>query len=260
MTESNVCASNVCVVTEQKIPNRIVLVTGGNKGIGLEIVNGLSKIESNTVILTCRKEEDGLKTVEHFKKLGRNNVEFRRLDLTEEKSIEALIKNILSDFKHVDILVNNAGIYLDGKIGNRVLASATSIPELELQMKVNTIGPLRLMSAFIHKMKERNFGRIVNMSSMLGSLSANYSHSLGYRISKTALNMITRTFASEVEDKNILINSVSPGYVRTDMTGGENSKAPRSAEEGADTAIWLAMLDDKGPRGGFFQDRKPLDW
>jgi len=117
------------VTSEHKTETRIVLVTGGNRGIGFEIVNGLTKIESNTVILTCRKEEDGLKAVEHFKELGRNNVVFRRLDLNDEKSIDELIKSVLTDFHHVDCLVNNAGIFSDGTSQSPVIASSTSVIE-----------------------------------------------------------------------------------------------------------------------------------
>jgi len=246
--------------TEIKTKHRVVVVTGGNRGIGLEIVNGLSKIEKDIIIFTSRTEEGGMKALEHFRTLGRTNVEYRPLDLCDEKSIDSFIKGVLRDFNHVDCLVNNAGTYDEGPSESPVLASNTNIADAEKEIKVNALGPLRLITAFLPKMKERNYGRIVNMSSSLGSLKGNYPHSLGYRMSKAALNMVTRTFAAEFEDKNILVNSLSPGYVKTDMTGGENSKATRTPEEGADTAIWLATLDDKGPRGGFFQDKKPIEW
>jgi len=251
--------------TEAK-EGHIILVTGGNRGIGLEIVNGLSKDKNNTVIFTCRSEEEGAKALKGFKKAGKNNVVYLRLDLNDEKSIDALIKNVLKEYHHVDILVNNAGIFSDGSPNSPVSALSTSLTELHNQFTVNTVGPLRLTIGFLPQMKERNFGRIVNVSSTMGSLAGIadnihlYGSSLGYRISKTALNTVTRVFAAEVKDKNILINSMCPGFVKTDMTGGENSKATRTPEEGADTVVWLATVDEKGPRGGFFRERKPIDW
>jgi len=238
----------------------IILVTGGNRGIGLEIVNSLSKDTKNTVIFTCRSEEEGAKALKLFQKAGKNNVVYLPLDLNDEKSIDTLIKNVLKQYHHVDILVNNAGIYSDGTPNGAVSALATSITEVYNQFTVNTVGPLRLTIGFLPQMKENNFGRIVNVSSTMGSLTTMGDSSLGYRLSKTALNTVTRVFAAEVKDKNILINSMCPGFVKTDMTGGQNSKATRTPEEGADTAVWLATVDDKGPRGGFFRERKPIEW
>jgi len=253
--------------TEEKKGGHIILVTGGNRGIGLEIVNSLSKDKNNTVIFTCRSEDEGGKALKAFKKAGKNNVVYLRLDLNDEKSIDALIKNVLKEYHHVDILVNNAGIFSDGTPTGPVSGLSTSITEVYNQFTVNTVGPLRLTIGFLPQMKERNFGRIVNVASIMGSLAGMtadsvpmYGPSLGYRISKTALNTVTRVFAAEVKDKNILINSMCPGFVKTDMTGGANSPATRTPEEGADTAVWLATIDDKGPRGGFFSERKQYDW
>jgi len=234
---------------------RIALVTGGNRGIGVEIVNGLSKDKNNLVIFTCRKADEGAAALAEFKKAGRTNVLFRPLDLDDDKSVDALITNILQEFKYVDWLVNNAGVLVDSKP-----ASSTNIADVSRVFHVNTLGPLRLILGFLPAMKERNYGRIVNMSSGMGQLSDMNGGYVAYRVSKAGLNVLTRAFADEVKDKNILINSMCPGFVKTDMTGGENSKATKTPEQGADTAVWLATLENDGPRNGFFRDRKPIPW
>jgi NAD(P)-dependent dehydrogenase (short-subunit alcohol dehydrogenase family) len=124
-------------------------------------------------------------------------------------------------------------------------------------METNVYGVLRVTQALIPLMKKQNYGRIVNVSSGMGQLHDMGGGSTGYRISKTALNALTRIFASELQGTNILVNSVCPGWVKTDM-GGEN--ASRTPEEGVDTIVWLATLADGGATGGFFRDRKSIDW
>ena len=118
-------------------------------------------------------------------------------------------------------------------------------------------GPLALTQALLPLMKSQNYGRIVNMSSTFGRLSDMGTGTPAYRISKTALNALTCIVAAETRATNILVNSMSPGWAKTDM-GGPN--APRSAAQGADTAVWLATLPDGGPTGGFFYDRQPMPW
>jgi NAD(P)-dependent dehydrogenase (short-subunit alcohol dehydrogenase family) len=124
-------------------------------------------------------------------------------------------------------------------------------------METNVYGVLRVTQALIRLMKKQNYGRIVNVSSGMGQLHDMGGGSTGYRISKTALNALTRIFASELQGTNILVNSVCPGWVKTDM-GGEN--ASLTPEQGVDTIVWLATLADGGARGGFFRNRKPIDW
>lgn len=124
-------------------------------------------------------------------------------------------------------------------------------------MTTNVYGPLLMSQALVPLMKKNNYGRVVNISSGLGQLSDMGGGYPAYRISKTAINALTRMFAGELKDDNILVNSMCPGWVKTDMGGPD---APRDVQEGADTAVWLATLPDNGPRGKFFRDRQEIPW
>ena len=124
-------------------------------------------------------------------------------------------------------------------------------------METNVYGPLLVCQALVPLMEQNGYGRIVNMSSGMGQLSDMGAGNPAYRLSKTALNAVTAMVAAGVRGSNILVNSMCPGWVRTDMGG---SGAPRSVEQGADTAVWLAMLPEGGPTGGFFRDRKLIPW
>jgi len=157
----------------------------------------------------------------------------------------------------IGILVNNAGVLLDGP--DAQTASVLDMPceRLAAAFRTNAIGPLLTMQAVIPGMRKRGYGRIVNISSRAGQLDELRAGIPSYRVSKTALNSLTRVIAAEFADDNIKINAMCPGWIRTDM-GGPN--APISVEDGAATAIWLATLPDDGPTGGFFRELKALPW
>jgi NAD(P)-dependent dehydrogenase (short-subunit alcohol dehydrogenase family) len=186
---------------------------------------------------------------------------FQLLDVTDEKSIKIAIKTIKTTFGRLDILVNNAGVLLD----NETTALDLRLDLLQTTVETNVYGPLLLCQYCVPLMKAGQYGRIVNISSTLGSLSeicdlatsVSGLQTPAYRLSKIALNGITALVAREVKDCNILVNSACPGWVRTDMGGAQ---APLSAEEGADTPVWLATLPDGGPNGGFFRERKRIAW
>jgi len=236
---------------------RIAVVTGGNRGIGRAIVEGLARERPEwTILFTCRQVEDGSKALEAFHAAGLKSLHYHQLDVADNDSIKRFCESVLAEHGRVDVLINNAGIFKDW--GQSILK--TDLEVLDLTYRTNTLGPLKLIQAFVPGMIERNWGRVINMSSGAGQLSEMNGKHLAYRISKSGLNTITRVLADEVKDKNILVNSMCPGFVKTDMTGGEHSPATRTPEQGADTAIWLATLPDDGPRGGFFRDRKPLAW
>jgi len=228
-----------------EIKDRKVLVLGGWGLVGLAICKLLAE-KNIKVILTSRNEKKGKDAV---KTLNKENIIYHQLDVTDQKSINKLADYIKKEFGELDILVNNAGIFIDNE-------SSTSILKVPLEMikktiETNTYGPLLVSRALAPMMKK---GRIVNMSSTLGQLTDMGGQYPGYRISKTALNSITRILASELRGK-VLVNSMCPGYVRTDMT---NPSAPCSPEEGADTAIFLAT--EVRSTGKFFQDREEIEW
>jgi NAD(P)-dependent dehydrogenase (short-subunit alcohol dehydrogenase family) len=172
-----------------------------------------------------------------------------------ETAVDKLTCTIHSRFGKLDILVNNAGVLLDGTS----LPSKTDLQIVRATLETNLIGVWRLCQSFVPMMKKNKYGRIVNVSSGAGALDTIQQslYAPAYSLSKSSLNVLTMIFANELRDTNILVNSVDPGWVWTDM-GGPN--APRSVEEGADTAVWLATLPDTGPSGGFFFDRKRTEW
>jgi NAD(P)-dependent dehydrogenase (short-subunit alcohol dehydrogenase family) len=232
---------------------RVAVVTGANRGIGLEICRQLGKRGDIHVVLTSRDDSKGRSAA---KKLADNgaDVEFHALDVTQERSVKALADFVRSAHGRCDILVNNAGILADPR-GSRFLDS--KVETYRETLDVNLLGALMLAQALAPLMRKNRYGRIVNVSSGQGQLSEMGVGSPAYRISKTALNALTRILAAELKDTGILANSMCPGWVRTDMGG---AAAPRTVEQGADTAVWLATLPDNGPTGGFFRDRKPIPW
>ena len=227
---------------------RVALVSGGNRGIGLEIIRQLTE-RGIMAILGSRDEEQGLAAAEGLPV----DVVVRQLDVTDEKSVDRLAASVEEEFGRLDILVNNAGISNDS--GQRGMNA--DLDRVREALEANLFGAWRLCEAFIPLMRRHGYGRIVNISSGLGALNDMGGGSPAYRVSKASLNVLTRILASELRGSGILVNSVCPGWVRTDMGG---SGASRSVQEGADTPVWAATLPDNGPTGGFFRDRRPIPW
>ena len=229
------------------------MVTGGNRGIGLEICRQLAARSELRVILCSR---DAAKGEIAIKSLNNQifNISSDVLDVSDARSINAFARRVAKQHGRCDVLVNNAGVMLDPR-GSRVLDSEEKTWHDTLA--VNLFGPLLLAQAIVPLMKKNGYGRIVNMSSGQGQLSDMGVGTPAYRVSKTALNALTRTLAADLRGTGVLVNSMCPGWVRTDMGG---SGAPRSVEQGADTAVWLATLPESGPTGGFFRDRKAIPW
>ncbi|MCL1472648.1 SDR family oxidoreductase [Argonema antarcticum] len=237
---------------------KIADVTGANRGLGFETCRKLAQ-QGIQVILASRDEQKGKTAAEKLQAEGLD-VKFYPLDVTSADSIEHLAQFIRNEFEKLDILVNNAGIAKDPLEHPQGSVFNAKISTLRETMETNVYGPLLLCQALIPLMKEHNYGRVVNVSSGIGQLSGMDEMSTtypGYRISKTALNVVTRMLANELKGTNILVNSVCPGWVKTDM-GGPN--APRTIDQGVDTIVWLATLADDGPTNGFFRDRQPIDW
>jgi len=235
-------------MTEKKI----AVVTGANRGIGFEICRQLGKAGCH-VILTAR---DPLKGEAAAGKLRGEqlDVAFHALDVASAESIGVFTGWLKGTHGRCDVLVNNAGILPDPR-GSRLADTAPAA--VRAAFETNALAPLLLIQALLPLMRERGYGRIVNVSSGMGQLSDMATGSIGYRLSKTALNAVTRIAAAEAGGADILVNSVCPGWVKTDMGG---PGASRTVEQGADTAVWLATLPAGGSSGGFFRDRQPIPW
>lgn len=233
---------------------KIAIVTGANRGLGFETCRQLASKDIQ-VVLTSRDEAKGKAAAQKLQAEGLDVV-YHPLDVTNAESIEHLAQFIRNEFGKLDILVNNAGIARDlTDAGNSIFD--TKIDTLQETIETNLYGPLLLSQALIPLMKKHNYGRVVNVSSGAGQLSEMNTGYPAYRISKTALNALTRLFANELKDTNILVNAVCPGWVKTDMGG---SNAPRTVEQGVDTIVWLATLPDDGATSGFWRDRQPIPW
>lgn len=230
---------------------RIALVTGGNKGIGREVCHQLGGL-GYTVLLGSRDTGRGEAAAAHMRSGGANVISVK-LDVTDLNDIAFVERFVNRSYGRLDVLVNNAAVYLDEGVSFLDVQPG----EFEMTMQTNLYGPLYLCREFVPLMRRHNYGRIVNVSSRLGSLAGMGGRTGAYRISKAALNALTRVVAAETRGSNIKVNSVCPGWVRTDM-GGRG--APRSVAEGADSIVWLATLDDDGPSGGFFHDRREHAW
>lgn len=231
---------------------KIALVTGGNKGIGLEISRQLGQAGFR-VFLTARDRQRG---EEASKKLQQDglNVEFLQLDVADETSIEQLTKELASRIDHLDVLVNNAGILLDAPSDSIVQVESAVILQT---IETNTLGPLRLIQKLVPLLTKSKAGKVINVSSGGGQLTDMGDWAPAYSLSKTALNSVTAMMAAALKDKNITVNSICPGWVRTDMGG---STAPRSVEQGADTVTWLATEAPSDLTGTFLRDRKVIPW
>ena len=234
---------------------RLAVVTGANRGIGYETCRQLAQ-RGLRVILTARNAAKGRLAAKTLSEQGLDVV-FQTLDVTDPTSIGELLNFIDARFDRVDVLINNAGIMLERPDPGGVSVSVfeASVDTLRISLETNVYGPL-LLSQALKPLMHGN-ARIVNVSSGMGQLTEMNGGCPGYRISKTALNALTRIMADELKSTNIKVNSVCPGWVRTDM-GGPN--AERSVEKGAETIVWLATLPEDGPSGGFFRDKQAIPW
>lgn len=180
-------------------------------------------------------------------------VQFHPLDVQSDGSVREVRAFVERHFGALDALVNNAAIYPDP--GRLVLDVEPDL--FRLTFDVNTLGALRLCQAFVPGMRERDYGRVVNVSSEIGRIVHMREDTPSYRLSKAALNALTRMVAHATRGRNVLVNAADPGWVQSEMGG---LKAPRSVEKGAETIVWLATLEDGGPSGGLFRDRTPIEW
>jgi NAD(P)-dependent dehydrogenase (short-subunit alcohol dehydrogenase family) len=226
---------------------RVAVVTGANRGIGLAVVGALAAA-GDTVVLGSRDVAAGERAAQAPSVPG--EVLVRRVDVTEPATLAALADELGAKFGRVDVLVNNAAIHYD-TWQSAVHADLRVVREA---LETNLLGAWQATQALAPLLRASGHGRIVNVSSEAGSLASMGGGIPAYRASKAALNALTRMLAAEMESDGVLANSVCPGWVATDMGG----PGGRPVEEGAASVLWAIDLPDDGPTGGFFRDGRPV--
>ena len=227
---------------------KIACVTGANKGIGFEIVRQLLQRDFH-VVLTARSRDAGGRAVSKLS----GNVSFQSLDVSDDTSIQRAAKEFGANHRHLDVLVNNAAVYPDA--GFSILTITRE--QLVATFQTNTFGALRVVQAFLPYLRNTESARVINISSGYGELDGLSADVPSYCLSKLTLNGITLMLQQKLQADGISVNSMCPGWVRTDMGG---PGASRSVEQGADTAVWLATDAPHSLSGKFFRDRKEINW
>jgi NAD(P)-dependent dehydrogenase (short-subunit alcohol dehydrogenase family) len=227
-------------------PSPIALVTGANRGIGREVCRQLAENRLR-VLIGARDPAKGEAAALEMARRG-FDVEAVALDVTDAASIQALGDKLGA----VDVLINNAGVDYDT---DQTPISA-DLARVRRTFEINLFGAWAMAQAVAPGMRRRRWGRIVNVSSGAGSLASMERGPPGYSASKAALNALTRLLAGELAGTGVLVNSVCPGWVATDMGG----RGGRPVQDGAASVVWAAMLPDDGPTGGFFRDGRPVAW
>jgi NAD(P)-dependent dehydrogenase (short-subunit alcohol dehydrogenase family) len=239
---------------------RIALITGANKGIGFETAKQLGR-QGVTVLIGARDESRGRASADALRK-EKIDAHFVQLEVTNPKSIAAAAAQIDKQFGRLDILINNAAVMKQGADGN---ASTTTVDVLRETFEANFFGLVAVTQAFLPLIRKSPAGRIVNLTSILGSIAEHadpnsgvYNAKItGYDTSKAAVNMFTNHLAHELKGTKVKVNAAHPGWVKTDM-GGE--QAPMELVDGAKTSVWLATLPEDGPSGGFYHTQVHMRW
>lgn len=230
---------------------KVALVTGGNRGIGYELVKQLA-LKGFKVILASRNPEKGHKAIQQLRE-SNLDVSFVSIDVANQESIRQASTTVNERYGRLDVLINNAGVYLDEN--KKLVAMDPSI--LEKTMAINFFGVYHVIRSFIPLMEKQGYGRIINVSSEYGAISEMSHRGVGaYKLSKFALNGLTRLLAAEIHG-DIKLNAVDPGWASSDMGG---PSAPRTPGQAAESILWLATIGPEGPNGGFFRDGKRIEW
>jgi NAD(P)-dependent dehydrogenase (short-subunit alcohol dehydrogenase family) len=227
------------------------LVTGANRGIGREVARQLAGLGC-AVLLTARDETQAQTAAAEIAGDTGASVRPLALDVSDPQSVEAAAASVKAEPGRLDVLVNNAGVGLDFGVSG----TAPNFDAIEQTLSTNFYGAYRLTIALLDLLRKSEHPRIVNVSSGMGGVTEMGGWSPGYRVSKAALNAVTRILSAELKDDGVLVNSACPGFVKTDMGGPMG--ASKSVHDGAAGIVWLATLPDDGPTGGFFRDGKPI--
>jgi NAD(P)-dependent dehydrogenase (short-subunit alcohol dehydrogenase family) len=238
-------------MSEQSGGGGVALVTGANRGIGREVARQLAQ-RGYEVLLSARDGEKAAAAARELAEATGASVRPLTLDVSDRASIAAAAQSVRADPGRLDALVNNAGIGSDFGVSGL----EPDFDAIERALETNFYGAYRLTVALLGLLRESSHPRIVNVSSGMGGVAEMGGWSPGYRVSKAALNAITRILSTELKDDGFLVNSACPGFVNTDMGGPMGAKKP--VQEGAAGVVWLATLPDDGPTGGFFRDRQPI--
>ena len=228
------------------------LVTGANRGIGLEVCRQLAQ-RGLSVVLTSRSEKNGRSAAAVLRDAEGLDVRYAPMDVADDSSVRACADELLAGGIQIDVVVNNAAICPAGStlsVGSDIMVDA---------VQTILLGAFRVCRAFAPAMVDSGYGRIVNVSSGWGAFAEGLGGPAAYSVTKAALNALTVTLAAEIDgdNANVKVNAVCPGWVQTRMGG---PGATRPVEDGADTIVWLSTLPDDGPTGGFFRDRLPIQW
>lgn len=230
--------------------DKIALISGASRGIGLETGKQLLELGWN-VVFTARNMHEGRPLINKLREKWKS-AWFHQLDVTDEQSISDVAEYVEDTCGRLDVLINNAGIMIEEN--HKIMD--VELEDLHKTMATNLYGPLMLTRTMLPFFKDSKDARVINVSSRMGQLSGMEGGHAAYRISKTALNALTVVMAKELEGEGIRVNTICPGWVCTDMGGPDANK---SIEEGADTAVWLATAD-KIENGKFYADRKVIPW
>jgi NAD(P)-dependent dehydrogenase (short-subunit alcohol dehydrogenase family) len=230
---------------------RVAVVTGASRGLGHSIVRQLAD-NGVHVVITARAEHEAQAAADELANDGRS-VSSHQLDVTDPASVARTMADAAFSFGRLDVLVNNAAVAIDGSY----TAAAADMERTRITLDTNILGAWRCCAAAIPEMMKNHYGRIVNISSHLGTFAEMDQGSAAYRVSKAGLNALTCVLAAELRGTNVLVNAMSPGKVDTRLAYGSGDRTP---DEAARTVIWLATLPDDGPTGGLFYEREPLDW
>jgi NAD(P)-dependent dehydrogenase (short-subunit alcohol dehydrogenase family) len=231
--------------------NRVAVVSGGNRGLGLELVRALAA-NGMRVVMATRSLDRGRAALDLLGDLA-DRVAVRELDLTDQVSVARLAATLEQQLGRCDALMNNAAVLIDDEHD----ALDVDLDVVRRTLETNLLGTWRLTQAIAPLMRRRGSGRIVNITSELGSLGPMAAGLPAYRVSQAAINALTRILAQELADDGILVNACCPGPPELTVA---DVRTTIEFTPSADTAVWLATLPDDGPTGGFFRDRQPISW